>query len=318
MRGIRQWLTSVALLAGTGIGAGQTPARLPAPLSPPPPIATLPGGTIVGSSVLTPAAPIATVEVQTPMPLPPGTPPIAGIVPPPAAPPVSVCPGPGCVAPAGTPPLALVPGVQPDCCGPVGSHGPLGQEVYFRVGPSVPLGEGIFVKNLNVGWVAQVGGRAQFFDPPGDSAWVVDAHLHYEYNDAGGQDTSIFRGTPVTIRSLYRWAVGLGAGRDWYQHSPGFVAGLYDANFRFGWDVGGRWGTGHVEMNPILETDGFRRHHDVFGQAFVGLLATMEVPVGGWSFVCGGRLEADRTFSDFLPGGSFYDLSFLLEIGVKY
>lgn len=315
MRGIRQWLTSAVVLALGGTGVAQTPAPLPSPLAAPPPVAgALPGGAVVGSSIPIPPAPIATVQVQTPYVAPTGpsgpTSLQTGLVP--GGP---LIPGPG--APVHGP-SCWAPSVQPDCCGPVGAHGPIGQELYFRVGPSAPLGEGIFAKNLDIGCVMQLGGRAQLFEPPGDSAWALDAHIHYAYNNASGQDTSIFRGTPVTIRALHRWAFGAGVGRDWYEHSPGFVAGLWDANFRLGWDVGGRWGTGHVDMNPILEVDGYRRHHDIFAQAYLGLNASMDIPVGGWQCVIGGRLEGSRTFSDFLPGGSFYDVSLLFMFGVKY
>ncbi|HKB03179.1 MAG TPA: hypothetical protein VKD90_13215, partial [Gemmataceae bacterium] len=58
MRGIRRWLTTTALVAGTSAAAGQVPA----PLVPGPGLPALEGGTVVGSALM--AAP------QLPGPLP--------------------------------------------------------------------------------------------------------------------------------------------------------------------------------------------------------------------------------------------------------
>ena len=93
----------------------------------------------------------------------------------------------------------------------------------------------------------------------------------------------------------------------------------WDANFRLGWDVGGRWGSGHVNGTPLFEPDGYRRRHDVFGQAFAGLMATMEMPVGAYTALGGVRVEWDYTFSDILEkGGSFHEVTTLLVMGVRY
>jgi hypothetical protein len=213
-----------------------------------------------------------------------------------------------------------LPGPAGDCCGPVGANGPIGQEIYVRFGANFPLGNGLLARSLNTaGHTVQVGGRSQFFDPPGDAAWALDLHLQYEFNNADAQDVVTFRGEPVLVRELHRWAVGLGGGRDMFLSAPGFVGGTWDANFRLGWDVGGRWGTGHVDLNPLFEPEGYRRHQDVFAQAFAGVLATVEVPVGGWTWVGGGRLEWDYTFSDLIPkGSSFHEINVLLMCGVRY
>jgi hypothetical protein len=315
MRGIRRWLTSAALLTGTTALAQSPPDE-------PPIAAALPGGTVVGSqngpvvraSFLTSAAsaanpPAAGAPIDIPPPSVPGPPPAAGL----GAPvlPAPVPGGPvvaGCAAPLGG-----------DCCGPIGANGPIGQEVYTRFGASFPLGNGLLVRGLNIGYVAQIGGRAQYFDPPGDVAWTVDLHVIYTYNNAGGQDVATVRNEPVTVRALHRSGVGVGIGRDYFLAGPGFVGGLWDANLQYGWDAGGRWGAGHVDLNPILQPGFYRRHYDVYGQPFVGVHSMLNIPAGGWTYVIGGRLEANYTFSDILPKqGSFYEVTATLVTGLRY
>jgi len=118
---------------------------------------------------------------------------------------------------------------------------------------------------------------------------------------------------------LHRTAVGLGVGRDWFLARPGFLLDTWDANFRFGFDVGGRWGAGHVDFSTPFEPGGYRRHYDVFGQAYVGLMATMEVPVGGYQLIFGARVEGARTFNDLLEKDSnFDDITSMLMFGVRY
>ena len=326
MRGIRRWLTSAALLTGTTATAlAQSPVPLPAPVAEPPIAAALPGGTVVGAH----AAPVASVTVQAldavPKPAPPAAatpidspPPSANPMPAPAAGlgvPIVQTPAPF----LGGPPVAGCTAPMNDCCGPIGAHGPIGQEIYTRFGASFPLGNGLLAKGLDVGWVAQVGGRAQYFNPAGDAAWVLDAHVIYTYNNGHGQDIATFRSEPVTVRALHRSAAGLGFGRDYFEAGPGFVGGMWDANLHYGWDVGGRWGAGHVDLNPILQPGFYRRHYDVFGQGFAGLNASVDIPVGAWTYVIGGRVEWDYTTSDILPKqGSFHEVNGLLMLGLRY
>src|SRR5262249_24290271 len=161
--------------------------------------------------------------------------------------------------------------------------------------------------------------RSQFFNAAGDAAWAIDAHLAYTYNNAGGRAIITFRTEPVIIRDLHRWAVGLGFGRDIFLVAPAFVAGTWDANFRLGWDAGGRRGSGHVDLTPLLDPDGYRRHQDTFGQTFVGVMGTIEVPVGGYTALGGLRVEWDYTWSQILPKGSnFHEVDVLAVMGVRY
>lgn len=207
------------------------------------------------------------------------------------------------------------------CCGPVGGHGPVGQEFYIRTGPNFPYGNGLLARNLTRGWALQGGGRTQLFDADGAAAWALDLHVTYVFNEGKGQDiyTDPRSKDPVTLREMHRTSLGLGVGRDYFLARPGFILGAYDTNFRLGWDAGGRWGAGHVDQDPVFEEQGYRRHYDVFGQAFFGLTATAEVPCGGWTFLIGGRAEVDRTFSDLIPiQSSFYEGTAMFMLGVRY
>jgi hypothetical protein len=325
MRGIRRWLTSAALLSGT-TALAQAPALPATPMADPPIAAALPGGTVVGglhtstpsvTTLASPtkapiAAPIAAEPTDALLPVMDtaahpamsGPAPSVGPIPAPLAvgQPIS-----GCAMPGG------------DCCGPIGAHGPIGQDAYLRVGPSFALGKGLLAKGLDIGVTGQLGARSLFFNPSGDAAWVLDGHVTYTFNNASGNDIATFRGEPVTVRALHRSSVGLGIGRDYFLAGPGFVGGLFDANLSYGWDAGGRWGAGHVDLNPVLQPGFYRRHYDVFGQPFVGLHADLNVPVGAYTYVMGGRLEWNYTSSDILPKqGSFQEISVLFQMGLRY
>lgn len=236
----------------------------------------------------------------------------------------------------------LVPGAVPgtwvqsplascgnDCCGPVGAHGPIGWDTYFRVGPTVSFGDGLLAKVMNVGWMGVVGSRSLFFNQTGTGAWVVDPHFTIAYNNAGPDQLGFLRGDTggdrlgpeeiVTVRNVLRYSAGIGVGYDWYSNLPGFVGGSWNAFHSYGLDAGGRWGTGHVDYQPITDPGGYRRTHDIFGQVFIGGNYHMNIPMGGWTFFWGGRAELSYTSSDLYPtGGSFFELSLLGSVGVRY
>ena len=220
--------------------------------------------------------------------------------------------------PSGTP-VASYMNVGNGCCGPVGGNGPIGFEVYARAGINSPTGTRLLVHNIQEGWSTQIGVRSQFFDPAGDAAWVIDAHVMYTRNEGRQLDIVTFRTEPVAVKMLHRTAAGVGLGRDWFLSRPGFILDTWDANFRVGIDAGGRWGAGHVDFSTPFEPGGYRRHYDVFGQAFIGAMATMEVPIGGYLLIFGARVEGARTYSNLLELDSdFYDVTSMLMFGVRY
>jgi hypothetical protein len=286
-------------------------------VSEPPPIAVaLPGGTVVGTSrpALSDAAILNAAAEPTPEPKPPA-----------AAAPIAPTPPTLVESPGVPPPVPAAPLVGPppvltnDCCGPIGGHGPIGQEIYMRLGQSFPLGNTVLARNVGSGFSGQIGVRAQFFEPAGDTAWAIDAHVVYTHNPADPQEIITLEDEPVSLRAIHRTGVGLGFGRDWFLNRPGFILDTWDTNFRLGWDLGGRWGSGHADFDTPFEQGGYRRRYDVYGQAFAGVMGTMEVPVGGWQFLVGGRIEYAYMFSDLLPrGANLQEVVGYFMFGVRY
>lgn len=320
MRGIRRWLLTAIVLAGPFTAVAQTPVGKPSQFTEPPPIAAaLPGGTVVGSNrgpVV--ESPLLTATAE-PMPEPKVPAAAAPIVEPGPVPSVLPNGAAAPVLPGGSPVAGYLFAPANDCCGPIGAHGPIGEEVYVRGGINSPMSKELLAHNIKQGWSGQIGVRAQFFDPAGDSAWVIDTHVMYTRNQGRELDVVTFRTEPVAIHMLHRTAVGVGLGRDWFLSRPGFVLDTWDANFRVGFDAGGRWGAGHVDFSTPFEPGGYRRHYDVFGQAFIGVMASMEIPIGGYIVLFGGRIEAARTFSDLIERESnIDDFTSMLMFGVRY
>lgn len=320
MRGICRWLATATCTLAAVSASAQTPVGKPSTSIGSTPIESgLPGGTVVGGAKA-PAGNVSILQAvaDPPVPMPPvekapeptlATPkPVTTIAEEAKAP----------IVPSPTPPVAPQ-NYDANCCGPIGSHGPIGQEVYMRIGHSEPQGTGRLAFNLDPGTAGQIGLRSQFFNQSGYAAWVVDTHVMYTYNPGEPKDIHTFRTEPVVVRSLHRTAVGLGLGRDWFLAGPGFILDTWDLNFRFGMDGGGRWGTGHLDMRNPFEVDSYRRHQDTFTQTFGGVMGTFEVPVAGWTFLLGGRGECAYTWSHFLPTNSnFREITWYVTFGVRY
>jgi hypothetical protein len=207
---------------------------------------------------------------------------------------------------------------------PVGRDGPIGEELYFWNGPSIPVGGGILSQQLNTGWMAEVGGRVLLFNAARTSAWVARAGVAFQYNDGSGNVNPFdYFGFPVTIRDYFRWSGIYAVGRDWFMvgRSP---FGPRDASLRCGWDVGGRYGTSHVNLNLIIDDplmqSNYLRRHDVFGGFEVGTHLDFEVPMGAWVWVAGVRAEWAYNFTDIMPGQktNIQDVNILFTTGIRY
>src|SRR5579884_1489917 len=241
-------------------------------------------------------------------------PPATSMAPPSPAPP----PGPGVTNagprdPAAPSSLGLSSWITyprpPGCCGPVGGNGPIGSELYFRSGMTFPFGPGLLGNSLNPGWAFEAGGRVLFFNPQVDAAWTVDLGLSNFHNFGDHKRTAtllnlvvpasnispggIVPMLEVTPNSFNRTFANLAFGREWY------LAGTADSrvnqsNWRVGWDVGGRWGSGKLELDEI------RHRVDVIGGVFVSVHSDIEVPCGNVMFYGGVRGEWSYTWSDIL------------------
>lgn len=208
----------------------------------------------------------------------------------------------------------------PDCC-PALFSGPIGTELYFRSGASIPIAGSDFKKALRTGWEFMGGGRTLFFNPDASSAWVVDLGASYTINDGYPSRTFLYRnGAPVTIRNLHRTAVSLGLGHEWFLFGPGATGHNDGTNWRYGFDGGARWGTAHIDLNPVSNPGGYARQHDVYGAAYAAIHANCEVPMGGWTLLVGVRGEWAYSFMDLLPAQNTHlqDINALLTIGARW
>ena len=224
-------------------------------------------------------------------------------------------------------------------CGPIGGHGPVAYDVYWRSGPSFALGSGEFTDRLHMGWMVGIGAKSLFFNQSGDAAWTFDLGLSYTYNrgsnddllnlslrqpDAQGLNNQaiVRRDTfEVTrVRGLHRTSFNFGIGRDWFSWGSGVPGGEEGWNFRFGTDVGGRWGTAHVDLVPFFEEGGYNRRQKVFHGTYIGFHSNCEVPMGGWILFLGSRVEWGYDWMNIVPPikGDVQSVNLLLTGGVRY
>jgi hypothetical protein len=265
---------------------------------------------------------------------------IQGLTPPPSAGPAadpSSAPA-GTSVPPGTVVSPWVAYPQCGCCGPVGRNGMVGTEVYMRSGTALVTGGDILHQSLQTGWEVGGGGRTLFFNPRGDAAWVVDLGVFYTHfngkstaptfdlmngtPDANGQPTS---GSQVNIRNYHKIDATVFGGREWYLHGSVFDREQGKLNWRAGVDVGGAWGTSHVDLNVLDQApDGYARKQDVTGSFLIALHTDVEVPFGGWLWFAGLRTEWDYTWTDILSkdgegqGRDLQTVNLLISTGIRY
>jgi len=228
----------------------------------------------------------------------------------------------------------------PGCCGPLGRHGRVGYELYTYTGPTWAIGEGEFTRRLQTGWMVGGGGRSLFFDTSHTTAWVADVGVSYQYN-RGEEDDPIrtdvrqaplrnqFTGeitvrpdilTQVRVRALHRTNFNFGFGHDWWYRGAGSV-GLEDGpNLRAGLLVGGRWGTAHVDLEPVDQPGGYARRQQVTHGVFLAAHTTCEIPMGSWILFAGLRAEWGYDWTNIVPpmDGNMHNLNILLTSGIRF
>lgn len=268
---------------------------------------------------------------STPAPL-STTPPAVTAAPPSATAVLTAPPGTSTTYPPGT---VHSPACGPDgqCCGPVGANGPLTYELYFRTGPSLVIGGSEFSGRLNTGWQVGGGARTLFFNTSRDAAWVLDTGISYTYNrgrqERGGPlnvhtppiNVGAADGiTPNLVRGLHRTSFNFALGRDWWMNGPGSVESETKWNSRWGVDVGGRWGTSHVDLVPTADLGNYLRKRSVFHSVVLGTHAGWERPMGNWILFAGVRGEFEYTFLNVVPpnGSDIVGLNLLFQTGVRY
>jgi hypothetical protein len=205
-----------------------------------------------------------------------------------------------------------------NCCGPIGSHGPIHTELYMETGPNLPIGGGKFEHILNTGWDVQGGGRSLFYTADMTGAWTVDFNISYNYNHGSSFNmVPIFETNHVTpvqahLLALHRTHVTAAAGREWYLYVWPQDNG---PALRAGFDVGGGLGTARADFVEV--------HHrtDVIYRLAIGVHTDLEIPRGCCTFLIGFRMEWDHDWMDILQSQSnsnIQDANLLLSVGFRY
>jgi hypothetical protein len=254
--------------------------------------------------------------------------------------------------PAPPAPPALPPGSYavpyytdaPGCCGPLGG-GHLAYELYSMTGPNFIFGNGPLTNRLNTGWIVQGGGRSLFFNTSNDAAWVIDLGLSYQYNRGKQDDPAdlFVREAPIqnaatgqltpqpdqflstNIRGFHRTAFNFAIGRDWWFWGPGAPGLEHGWNCRFGMDVGGRWGTEHVDLD-LIGTRGpfgsplYARRQGVFHGVYISGHVSWEVPVGGWIWFVGLRGQYGYDWGNIVMplNGDIQNANLLMTTGIRF
>jgi hypothetical protein len=228
------------------------------------------------------------------------------------------------------------------CCGPVGGHGPIGFELYFRSGFYFPLNNDLMGQILDSGWAIGGGARTLFFNLEQTKAWTIDFNIQNHYSAANterqilipnypGVEVDIFgqqtnnpatTNLDVTIRDVSQTMVGVSLGREWY------LTGCADrcrdhVNWRMGLDGGGRYGYLKIvydqvtKQNPdvITKLDRFKHDSDVVGGMFVALHSDVEIPCGCCLFFAGVRGEWGYHWSDILKVPNHSDIMYINLLG---
>lgn len=212
------------------------------------------------------------------------------------------------------------------CCGPVGAHGPILNEVFLRQGMTFPVAGGIFNNVLAPGYMLSAGGRSLFFNPQGSGAWAIEYGVDYFYNNARKdyEEFDVF-GTFVNIRDMHRAAFHISAGREMYLYAPAYQPGR---NWRAGADVGGRYGYMRANLNLIAEDPAndpvpidYSRRSDTFGAVFVAFHTDMILPLNDClSFIAGVRAEWSYNFTDIIPtwDSDMQEAAILINVGFTF
>jgi hypothetical protein len=223
---------------------------------------------------------------------------------------------------------------RPDCCGPVGGHGPVYMELYTRTGPSLPVEGTFFGHTLETGWLIQGGGRSVFFDADMRADWAIDLSLSHTYNHGQHDDIAAALANlnpanaanapapiiprAVTVRALNRTFVNATIGREWYLY--GSAAECCGWRWRAGLDFGGRLGTARIDLDEFAMRSFFRRN-DIISGTILGLYTDAEWSCGCCTFLIGFRAEWDYTFiNDLLQlnDTDMQDVNLLLNLGVRF
>jgi hypothetical protein len=201
---------------------------------------------------------------------------------------------------------------------------------------SFPFTGGAFIGTLKAGIMTGGGGRSLFFDADGERAWTFDLGVTYTSNGAGNSRVlQVFTTPPADpdgvvrtpdqvnsfrLRQLHRTSFNFSIGRDWWLNGPGNLNETSSTNWRVGADVGGRWGTAHVDLIPVANIHGYFRRQSVFHGVFLGTHVDCEVPLGGWILFGGLRGQWGYDFMNIIPpsDGDIQNFNILATVGLRF
>jgi hypothetical protein len=211
---------------------------------------------------------------------------------------------------------------RPECCGPLGGHGPIMAELYVRNGPSIPVGGGVLGVALNTGWLFQGGVRSLFFNSELTGAWVIDLGISHTYNPGiggrlisvipSGQDFDPDAGPiDAQLRQFQRTCFNIAGGRETYLY-------VWDNGvaLRAGAHVGGQLGTIKVDWEEMPHFT------DMLWAVTLAGNLDLEIPWGCCTLYAGFRTEWNYIFeSDIVQHQNDNDLqsvNLLISTGVRY
>ncbi|MFN4260028.1 MAG: hypothetical protein ACK4RK_12100 [Gemmataceae bacterium] len=233
-------------------------------------------------------------------------------------------------APPPAPPYVQPPGYLsdyikytcPECCGPIGKHGPLLWDVYFVNGVSRPVAGGNLNRVLSTGYMFGGGVRSVLYNPPGTWAVSVDLGVTHVVNGGTQQHLSY----PVVVglgnlRNLNRTTANLGLSQEWYLLGSCYNPGGW--NWKVGATGGGRWGAAYAQLNVFELPGGFRRRSDVVKGFYLGASSDVEIPRQCCTFVVGLQVEWDMLWMSILPntdlfGTNLQNVNFLVRTGIRF
>ena len=220
----------------------------------------------------------------------------------------------------------------------VGGNGPITYEIYFRTGLNVVVGGSPELSGgLRNGVIVGGGGRTLFMNTARDAGWATDLGLSYNYTlgddarvltvftpQATNPQTGNLNGpdelNTFTVRSLFRTTFNYAIGRDWFLNGPASYGPEQTWNSRIGVDVGGRWGTSHVNLIPTSDPTQYLRKSGVTHGVYLGFNWNWEIPLGAAIIFTGVRAEWGVTMMNIIPpeSSNLQDVNLLWNIGLRF
>ncbi|AMV25886.1 hypothetical protein VT84_15920 [Gemmata sp. SH-PL17] len=248
-------------------------------------------------------------------------------------------PAPGALPPGSYPSPYYTDG--PGCCSPLERAGRIGYEGYSYAGLNFTIGNGLPDLLKTTGWTVGGGVRTLFFNPTHTAAWTVDLGGSYTYNRGQGENEPTFlflrtaavqnqtnggfqvqpdRFVLTAVRGISRSSFNYAFGRDVWLLGDGSTAGQSGTNWRIGGWVGGRYGTAHVDMVPLDETNGYSRRQNVYQGVFIGAHTTFDIPMGSWIWTNGIRFEYGYDWTNLVPPvqGNLHNLNLQFTTGFRF